>query len=183
MNKRLFCLLLGLLLYVATMATENVNNINGNYWLTMSRIEKQSFIDGFLNGLDLGYRFSIWQTMELREKISKEMDSLNVVKESLPKTATKKKQILDNEIDICFQYMGELQEVLDRGHLSYAHYLNIYTSNKTDTQFMAGLDDFYKDYRNRSIKITDAIWLVANEMSGRSRDTLDLMINNFRKYP
>jgi hypothetical protein len=40
---------------------------------------------------------------------------------------------------------------------------------------------FYKDYRNRKIRIYDAVWLVLNSIAGKPQDELDKMIESFRK--
>ena len=40
---------------------------------------------------------------------------------------------------------------------------------------------FYSDYRNRSISIADAVWLVLNSIAGTPQDKLDKMIESFRR--
>jgi len=51
----------------------------------------------------------------------------------------------------------------------------------TNAQLADGLDVFYKDYRNRKIRIHDAVWLTVNAIAGTPQADLDKMIENFRK--
>jgi hypothetical protein len=44
-----------------------------------------------------------------------------------------------------------------------------------------GLNSFYKDYRNRRIKVPDAVWLVANSIAGKPQNEMDKMIENWRQ--
>lgn len=56
-----------------------------------------------------------------------------------------------------------------------------FLNNITVGQMVAGLDDFYSDYKNRSIMIRDAVWIVANIIHGTPKDKVDRLIENLRK--
>jgi hypothetical protein len=64
---------------------------------------------------------------------------------------------------------------------SYSDYSDKYFSNVTNDQLVDGLDNFYKDYRNRKIKVPDAVWLVVNSISGKPQNEMDKMIENWRQ--
>src|SRR5262249_42012742 len=64
---------------------------------------------------------------------------------------------------------------------SFTEHWDKYLAKVTVGQVSDGLDEFYGDYRNRSIRVSDAIWLVLNEASGKSRAEMDVMIENWRK--
>jgi hypothetical protein len=64
---------------------------------------------------------------------------------------------------------------------SFVSFSEKYLQNVTNGQLVDGLDAFYSDYRNRSISIDDAVWLVANSIAGTPQDKLDKMIENFRR--
>ncbi|OQY74437.1 MAG: hypothetical protein B6D44_04240 [Ignavibacteriales bacterium UTCHB2] len=64
---------------------------------------------------------------------------------------------------------------------SYVEYWDNYVANVNSSQVVDGLNEFYKDYRNRKILIKDAVWLILNEISGRPKEEMDVMIENFRK--
>ena len=48
-------------------------------------------------------------------------------------------------------------------------------------QLVDGLDSFYKDYRNRTIKVHDAVWLVVNEIAGTPQQTMGKLIESYRQ--
>jgi hypothetical protein len=64
---------------------------------------------------------------------------------------------------------------------SYNDFDKKFFTNLTNTQITDGLDTFYKDYRNRSIKVFDAVWIVLNTIAGTSQADIDKMIENWRK--
>jgi hypothetical protein len=64
---------------------------------------------------------------------------------------------------------------------SYNSYSDKYFSNITNDQVVDGLDRFYADYRNRRIRVADAVWLVLNEIAGTSQKEMDQMIESWRK--
>lgn len=69
------------------------------------------------------------------------------------------------------------EKVLD----SYNEYNSKYFNNVTNVQIVDGLNSFYADYRNRKIKIADAVWLVVNGIAGTSQKELDTMTESWRR--
>jgi hypothetical protein len=64
---------------------------------------------------------------------------------------------------------------------SYQDYAAKYLQNVTNGQLADGLDTFFSDYRNRRIETSDAVWLVLNEISGKSDAEMQQMIESWRK--
>ena len=64
---------------------------------------------------------------------------------------------------------------------SFDTFKDKYAQNVTNIQLADGLNSFYADYRNRSILIHKAVWLVLNSIAGTSQEKLDKMIEGFRK--
>jgi len=64
---------------------------------------------------------------------------------------------------------------------SYDFYSEKYLKDVTNDQVADGVDEFYKDYRNRKIRIHDAVWLTLNAIAGTPKANLDKMIETFRK--
>ena len=64
---------------------------------------------------------------------------------------------------------------------SYDSYMRKYLSNVTNGQLVDGLDKFYSDFRNRRIKVNDAVWLVLNQVAGEPEAEMEKMIENWRK--
>ena len=66
---------------------------------------------------------------------------------------------------------------------SYSNFVGKYFKDVTNGQLVDGLDDFYSDYRNRRILLSNAIWLVSNSIAGEDKKKLEKMIENWRKNP
>jgi hypothetical protein len=66
-------------------------------------------------------------------------------------------------------------------HDSFSTYYDKYFKNPTNKQISDGLNNFYEDYRNRSISIDDAVWLVVRMIAGDSDETMKPIIEQFRK--
>ena len=64
---------------------------------------------------------------------------------------------------------------------SFSELTTKYFSHVTAGQLISGLDAFYGDYRNRRIMLYDAIWLVVNEISGKSDAEMSKMIESYRR--
>jgi hypothetical protein len=64
---------------------------------------------------------------------------------------------------------------------SYSDFSGKFFTSVTNTQIADGLDVFYKDYRNRSIRVYDAIWVVANSIAGTPQEKVDKLTENLRK--
>lgn len=64
---------------------------------------------------------------------------------------------------------------------SYTEYLNKYFKNVSNAQIADGLDAFYADFRNRSILVHNAIWLVTNQIAGVPTEKVNAMIESWRK--
>jgi hypothetical protein len=64
---------------------------------------------------------------------------------------------------------------------SYDDYDQKYFGHVTNLQLVDGLDTFYSDYRNRVIQVPGAVWLVVNEISGKSDAEMEKMIESWRQ--
>lgn len=64
---------------------------------------------------------------------------------------------------------------------SFAHYNDKFLTRVAASQLSDGLTVFYKDFRNRSIEISNAVWIVLNEIAGEPREHTDKMTENFRR--
>ena len=77
---------------------------------------------------------------------------------------------------------GTWEDWANKGIVSYEYYVATYLKNITVKQLIDGMDDFYKDFRNRSVLVTNGIWLVLNQISGKPAPEMEKMIESFRKY-
>jgi hypothetical protein len=64
---------------------------------------------------------------------------------------------------------------------SYDTYNLKYFKGVSNIQIVDGLNSFYDDYRNRSITIDSAVWIVVNSIAGTPKGSLESMIENHRR--
>lgn len=65
--------------------------------------------------------------------------------------------------------------------VSFGKMTEQYFSKVTAAQLTDGLDDFYMDYRNRSLPIHAAVWLVVQGIAGVPKDKLEKSIESWRR--
>ncbi|HEY8224239.1 MAG TPA: hypothetical protein VIG25_03100 [Pyrinomonadaceae bacterium] len=63
---------------------------------------------------------------------------------------------------------------------SYQEHNEKFLNHVVNVQIDDGLDVFYKDYRNRSILVSNAVWIVLNEIAGTPKSEIDKMREGFR---
>jgi hypothetical protein len=64
---------------------------------------------------------------------------------------------------------------------SYVEYFNKYVAEVSMGQMSDGLNEFYKDFRNRSISVSDALWIVLKQIAGTPQAEVDALIEAHRK--
>ncbi len=72
-------------------------------------------------------------------------------------------------------------ESMKRVSASYVEYIDKYFNNPTSGQLVDGLDVFYADFRNRSILVHNAVWIVVNQVAGETQGRVDALIENWRR--
>jgi hypothetical protein len=63
----------------------------------------------------------------------------------------------------------------------YREYDKKFFANVSNGQIVDGLDQFFSDYRNRRIRVHNAVWLVTNGIAGTPEAELQQMIESWRK--
>lgn len=63
---------------------------------------------------------------------------------------------------------------------SFREHIQQYFKNLDSQKLATDLDAFYNEPKNRSIKLTDSIWIIANQQSGKPKAELDAMIQDYR---
>jgi hypothetical protein len=66
---------------------------------------------------------------------------------------------------------------------SYKEYSAKYSENVTNGQLVDGLDEFYKDYKNRKTILSQSVWIVLKSIAGTPKDELEKLIENKRRNP
>ena len=134
-------ILIALLVCSLSLHADSTRDRDGNWWRTLTIEQREIFITGFYDGMQLGHNFSYWNFISKKSKETCIADTTN----------------------------------------SFKTFMDKYTQNVTNIQLADGMNTFYSDYRNRSILIQDAVWLVLNSIAGTPQERLDKMVESFRK--
>lgn len=67
-------------------------------------------------------------------------------------------------------------KVVDAYRAQVRQYLATLDSQKLALE----LDGFYREPKNRSIRVADAVWIVANQLAGRPKAEVDALIEDYR---
>lgn len=76
---------------------------------------------------------------------------------------------------------GNADPAVGKAVASYDGLETKYLTSVSSLQVSDGLTEFYKDYRNRSILVSGAIWPVMKEIAGDPQSDIDSLVRNLRK--
>jgi len=168
MKKFAFFALLTLILPIISLAqTRHLSEIDGNEWRTWEKLSKVRFVTGFmlgsayvvcknmpLEGMYVKAGYDPWRVLELYWR-----DFMGVG------VGTKKKEQFSRE---------EASLLLERERRIRKEHLDKYLIIEiTNTQIVDGLDLFYNDFRNRQIKLPEAVFLVKKQILGASKEEFE----------
>lgn len=113
---------------------------DGNWWLPLAEYNKNVYMIGFFDGMDLGNTMSLWSLLD------------------------------ESDFDAYKKAYG-----------GYTASSLKYFGKATSKQIADGLDELYRDPRNRSILVSDGVWLVVNQIVGAPDEQMEKMILNYRR--
>jgi hypothetical protein len=172
--KRLFIVFLCLLIFPIYANAEKIaENLDGNDWTTMTAIMKTTFIAGVVAGsnsiiktnlYNLGIR-AITDKIDCDSPKAKKMflEYMNFYNKS------KKNAFSRNDIDL----------VLCENH-NYLKGFGFY--GVTVGQLVEGVDSLYSDFKNKRIKIIEALGVVKEQINGESPEETEKLIQQLRSY-
>jgi hypothetical protein len=71
--------------------------------------------------------------------------------------------------------------VSSKAAAAFASYRAKYLANVSGIRLVDELDEFYSDARNRQIPIYDGVWVVLNQLAGKSHAVMQPLIESMRK--
>lgn len=155
--------------WINAEAPRDVKKFNGNAWRELSRTSKSFFIGGFMSGS--GY--------VIESNISPLYGPYD--KEKGSNISSRLFKLNDNEMqknlfsgDDLFLYFNYYQEIRNTNLLKF----NIV--NITNEQISDGLDRLYEDFKNRGIKLADAIYVVQKQIKGATEEEIEAILQYLR---
>ncbi|TAN35383.1 hypothetical protein EPN27_03965 [Patescibacteria group bacterium] len=158
-----------LLLPVAVYADkQDISDMDGTDWTEWQSFQKYSFISGFMAGADNVVTNNI-QTQDSKydsDMASKVFYSYIVLDDKKPKNSFSRKEVA--------LLLGNQTEGLNIGLYRYA-ILGI-----TNGQLVEGLNTFYGDFKNKQIKLRDAVYVVKQQIKGASPEEVEAILRFLR---
>jgi len=148
-RKTIFCVCLIMLLARCGYGANIFGDENGNDWQKSHEVEKLSFALGFIQGVN----YVVDQNM------NKSMQFLN-------KLRTEKGEKVSEFLK------GSEEEEKSRNSF-LQRYAIYYVSAR---QIVEGTDILYKDFKNKGIKINDAIYVVKRQIEGTSPEDIEKIL-------
>lgn len=130
----------------------------GTVWSTMSRLQKHSYVTGYLQG-------KIDTEIEIASNLTDELLRSTVI--GLPKKCDSKC------MDTISEFAESESKMIIRNKKKFG--------NADVEQVVDGLDKFYADYRNRNILPADLIEIVIDGINGVSDESIEKRLEFFRK--
>lgn len=148
----------------------DISNYDGNEWRIWDSSHKVFFISGFIsstayivseNLISLSKNYNSKEAEKLSEEFYKSLYD--------KEKKDKNKKILFSTIEISL-LMEQEKAIKNRAIYKYV------IENITNGQIKDGLDVLYEDFKNRSIKITDAIYVVKKQIEGTPQDDIEKIL-------
>lgn len=169
MRKMVLMLLLILIPIQSWSETTDISENDGNNWRTWDRVKKVFFIEGYIFG-------SSKVIKENYDSISDDYNEKDGNQIYLDYYASFLDTIEDESKKILFSNK-ETKLIIDKETIFKNNRLRRYgIFNITVGQMGDGLDVLYEDFKNRSIPITDAIYVVKKQINGASNDDVERIL-------
>lgn len=150
---------------------QDIFEFDGNSWRSWDVIQRASFISGFIAGTGYSAKNNLDSFIYVRsnaeynnEKAAEIFSELIFMDKSkaIPKSKKPKYDIYD---------VSQIAEYISRAYNIGLSNYNI--ANITNGQIMDGLNIFYGDFKNRNIKLSDAIYVVRKQILGSSPEEIE----------
>ena len=147
---------------------QDVSKFDGNDWREWEDFRKYSFISGFIAGTNYLVKCNI-QTQEEEydsDKASEVFISYVVPNEKKPKNTFSRKEVS--------LLLGNTKEDFNSSLFRYTIF------GITNDQIVDGLELLYIDFKNRQIKLNDAIYVVKKQIKGASPEEVEAILQYLR---
>ncbi len=170
MKKLFFVFFFCLIIFpiCANAEIPDILNYSGNDWTGWEKNRKHYFISGFILG---SAHVALNNLQSLEEKYDSDQ-ALAVYMEYIVPDKKKPKNVFSRN-----DVMLILNLIIDSQNTSLNKYLIMQITNN---QLVDGLDLFFSDFKNRQIKLNDAIYVVKKQIKGASPEEIEAILQYLR---
>ena len=170
MKKLFFVFFFYLIIFpiCANAEIQDVFNFSGHDWSGWEKSRKHNFISGFILGSGCVAHNNL---LSLEEKYDSDQAWAVYMEYIVPDKKKPKNSFSRNDVMLILNLMIYLQ------NNSVNKYLIIEITNN---QLVDGLDLFFSDFKNKQIKLRDAIYVVKKQIKGASPDEIEAILQYLR---
>ncbi|MGD0625712.1 MAG: hypothetical protein ABSB32_13450 [Thermodesulfobacteriota bacterium] len=141
---------------------KTIEMYDGSDWENWSATHKLYFIEGFLSGAHYIIDFHMGHTHYAGDKFTPQKG----FEFYLSTIGEEKKTFTREEMELLMEYAA-YEEKSDLG--------KYYVADITLGQIVDGLNTFYGDFKNRRIRISDAVYVVKKQIQGASSEEIEVL--------
>ena len=170
MKRAILTTILFLLLYplAAIAEKQDLDSFDGTDWVEWPSIQKHAFISGYIAGSSYVVQYTQQNT---EENYDSEKASNIYVSYLLPDQKKPKNSFSRKEIDLM---LNNIKDDFNSGLYSCTIY------GITNGQIVEGLNSFYTDFKNKQIKLMDAVYVVKKQIKGSSTEEIEAVLQYLR---
>jgi hypothetical protein len=162
----IFCFLLFSVAFSADK--QEISSMDGTDWTEWTLLQKHSFVSGFISGAHYVLRNN---TQRQDDKYDSDKASKVFVAYILPDEKKPKNTFSRTEVGLL---LDNQTEGLNTGLYRYAIF------EITNGQLVEGLNAFYGDFKNKQVKLWDAIYVVKKQIKGASTEEIEAVLQFLR---
>lgn len=171
MKRIILSLVIFLLIFAisANAKEDYINNDDGSDWDTYSKLEKEVFITGFMGGT---YYVGVNSYQTISKKFDKQKAKALYYLDVYQEDKKSSKNSFSRE---------EVLMILEFERTLFNNNQTRYEIAKITTgHIVKGLDLLYSDFKNRRIKITDAVYVVKKQITGSHPEEIEAVLQYLR---
>ena len=186
MKYIIVALLLMFIICSVANAEQDTRKIDGDYWRSLDETQQLSHIAGFIEGMHLGNIFT-YSGMEHEnpdlDRVGKQVDRANKRIGIDPEFGTSKEytNLIKLYIKLQDEFLADKKQDRIDGIIAFDTMYDFLLINVSDEQIIDGLNEFYNDFENRSIRVHMAVSLVLRRIKGGSEEFMESLIEAARR--
>jgi hypothetical protein len=166
MKKITLCMVIVLLHASICLAVDDVTEWDGNNWRQFDRTMKVMFVTGFMVGSDNIVSHHLISIEGYDKEKAQSLSSKVYSLKDGEKITLSKEETLSLQYEVYFDANQSLMTYVLNGI--------------TVGQIMDGLNALYEDFKNRSIQLSDAIYIVKKQIRGAPKEDIEQILLFFR---
>ena len=186
MKYIIVALLLMFIICSVANAEQDTRKIDGDYWRSLDETQQLSHMAGFFEGMHLGSIFTysgIGHVNPDLDRVGKQVDRAHKRIEIDPEFMTSEEysNLIKLHSKLVDEYLADKKQDRIDGIIAFDTMCDFYLINVSDEQIIDGMNEFYNDIENRSIRVHRVVSLVLHQIKGVTEEIMESLIEAARK--